>query len=67
MKGLPTLVVVSGAPGTGKTNLGRRLAGDLGVPYLGKDVLKESLSDTLGVKDRDRSRKLGIASIILLY
>ena len=65
--GEPLLVVVSGAPGTGKTTMGRRLAADLRIPYLGKDLIKESLFDSLGTKDREWSAKLGIASIELLF
>ena len=63
----PILIAVSGAPGTGKTTLGRRLAADLRLPYIGKDLIKESLFDSLGSKDREWSAKLGIASIRLLF
>jgi len=62
-----TLVVVSGAPSSGKTTIGKQLATGLGFPFLGKDSLKETLFDTLGSKDRDWSRQLGKASIELLY
>ena len=61
------LVIVSGAPGTGKTTLAMRLASSLRIPYLGKDFIKESLFDSLGVRDREWSMKLGIASIELLF
>ena len=60
---LPALVLISGAPGTGKTTMGRHLATGLRIPYLGKDLIKESLFDSLGTKDREWSVKLGIASI----
>ena len=63
----PILIAVSGAPGTGKTTLGRRLAADLRLPYIAKDLIKESLFDSLGTKDREWSVKLGIASIKLLF
>ena len=63
----PLLIAVSGAPGTGKTTLGRRLAADLQLPYISKDLIKESLFDSLGTKDREWSVKLGIASIKLLF
>ncbi|MDA1096634.1 MAG: hypothetical protein O3B84_05200 [Chloroflexi bacterium] len=63
----PALVVVSGAPGTGKTSIGRFIPQRLEAPFLNKDLIKESLFDSLGVKDREWSRKLGIASIDLLF
>ena len=65
--GNTALIIVSGAPGTGKTTLGLRLAGALGIPYLGKDLIKESLFDSLGTRDREWSMRLGIASIELLF
>lgn len=62
----PALIIVSGAPGTGKTTLGRRIAGSLGIPYVGKDLIKESLFDSLGTQDREWSMRLGVASIELM-
>lgn len=63
----PLLVIVSGPPCTGKTTIGKRLAGDLGLSFVNKDGIKELLFDTLGWSDREWSRKLGIASYALLY
>lgn len=63
----PLLVVISGPSCTGKTTLGKRLAADLGVPFIFKDGIKEILFDTLGWSDRAWSRRLGAASITLLY
>ncbi len=60
------LVVVSGAPGSGKTTLARRLAGELTMPLLSRDALKEILLDTLGADDRAASQCLGVASYALL-
>jgi predicted kinase len=44
----PLVVLVSGAPGSGKTTLGSRLAGDTGSDLLSKDALKERLADREG-------------------
>jgi predicted kinase len=63
----PLLVIIGGAPASGKTTLGRRLAAEFRLPYIGKDDIKETLYDTLGTGDRDWSRRLGSASVSLLY
>lgn len=63
----PLMVLVSGPPASGKSSIARRIAHDLSLPYVGKDDIKERLFDTLGVGDRDWSRKLGAATYELLY
>lgn len=60
-------VVVSGLPGVGKTTLARALAAELGVALLSKDILKESLADTLGFGDQAWSQRLGGAGFELLW
>ncbi|WP_195210218.1 AAA family ATPase [Actinomarinicola tropica] len=60
-------IVVSGAPGSGKTRLARPLAEQLHLPLLSKDVVKETLFDELGVGDRLWSRRMGRASMAVLY
>jgi predicted kinase len=40
---LPTLVVVSGPAGTGKTTLAHRLAGAIGCPAICRDEIKEGM------------------------
>ena len=42
------LIIINGAPCTGKTTLGRKLAKQLCLPFLSKDGIKEVLFDTLG-------------------
>ena len=65
--GLPALIVVNGAPDTGKTTLARRLADRLVLPLVTKDGIKETLFETLGWSDRTWSRRLGGASMEVLY
>jgi len=64
---IPALIVVCGAPASGKTTLARRLATDLHLPLLEKDAIKESLAGSLEAPDRDASRRIGAASFQLLY
>ncbi|MBN1218535.1 MAG: AAA family ATPase [Anaerolineae bacterium] len=61
------LIIITGLPCTGKTMLGRKLAAELGLPFVHKDGIKEILFENLGWKDREWSKKLGWASIDLLY
>src|SRR5579859_4750782 len=68
------VVLVSGAPGAGKTTLAGPLAAGLGFALLGKDRIKETLHDALGAPEPDRpwsgrqwSRWLGGAAMELLW
>lgn len=64
------LVLVSGAPGAGKSTLAGPLAAQLGLPLLSKDVIKETLFDSIGHVDEDpvaSSRRLGGAAMALLW
>ena len=64
---LRLIVLVGGAPGSGKTTLARRLGPALALPIVAKDDLKESLLETLGAPDRAASAALGRAAMHLLY
>ena len=63
------IVLVSGAPGAGKTTVARQLAPVLGLPLLSKDAIKESLWDSLDPPpgDREWSRLVGTAAMGLLW
>ena len=63
----PVALVITGPPASGKTTVGRQLAARLQIPFLGKDLFKETLFDSLGWQDRDWSRRLGGASMALLF
>ncbi len=61
------LIIINGAPCTGKTTLGRKLAKQLCLPFLSKDGIKEVLFDTLGWEDREFRVGLIHASWALLH
>ncbi len=61
------LVLVSGAPATGKTTLATLLAQRLRLPLLAKDELKEVLYDTLGAPDPQASRRLASPAYEILW
>jgi predicted kinase len=60
-------VLVGGWPGSGKTTLARALAPALGLAYLGKDELKESLmAECETPADVPASRRLGEVAVRVL-
>jgi tRNA(Arg) A34 adenosine deaminase TadA/predicted kinase len=63
----PLVLIVTGPPASGKSTLGEQLALRLGLPFLSKDLFKEILFDQLGWSDREWSRRLGGASMALLF
>ncbi len=61
------LVIVGGAPATGKTTLARTLGTSLGLPVITKDDVKEALATPFPTGDRDWSRQLGSAAYGALF
>ena len=64
---LMTLIVVSGAPGTGKSTVAAALAADLRWPLLALDTLKEALADVLGLGGEDWSDRVGDAAAEVVF
>jgi predicted kinase len=67
MPGRHVLVVVCGAPASGKTELSGRLADAFQLPLLAKDQIKDPLLDRLGAVDIVASQVAGHASMDLLF
>jgi predicted kinase len=64
---LPRLVIVSGPSAAGKSSIARALAGELGLPLLAKDDIKEGLFDSLGrPTDEDESIRFDAATFVLV-
>jgi predicted kinase len=62
------LVVVSGAPGAGKTSLAKALAPRLGLTLVTKDDIKEAIWDGVGPPaDLEWSRRIGGAAMEALW
>ncbi len=47
---LPSLVIVAGRPGAGKTTLAKKLARDIHCPLVSRDAIKEGVVNTIGDK-----------------
>src|SRR5688500_17946853 len=63
----PVLVIVSGAPASGKTTLAKRLASELRLVRLCKDELRETIGDVFPPTTHAESKPLGAAAYALCY
>lgn len=63
----PMLILVGGAPASGKSTLAACLARELDLPFIAKDAIKEVLCDVLGAPTPERSEALSAASYALIY
>ena len=62
-----TLIVVSGAPGTGKSTIARAVGAAARFGVLSLDPVKEALADVLGLGDEDWSNRLGDAAAEVVF
>jgi hypothetical protein len=62
-----TLIVVSGAPGTGKSTTAAALGAALRFPVLSLDPIKEALADVLGLGGEDWSNQVGDAAAEVVF
>ncbi len=60
-------LLINGPPASGKTTLARKLVPFLQYPHLSLDVIKEVLFEYLGVGNRAFNRKLGNASLSIIF
>jgi cytidylate kinase len=58
----PTIILITGHPGTGKTTLAEALSDHFAMPLITKDAFKERMFDTLGYSDKAWSLKVSSAS-----
>jgi predicted kinase len=62
-----TLIVLSGAPGTGKSTVAREVGADLRFCVLSLDPIKEALADVLGLGGEDWSDRVGDAAAEVVF
>lgn len=61
------VIVITGAPASGKTTISRYLAKELGIPCIAKDDVKEILFDNLVVEGDNRKQQYGKGSVEVLF
>jgi predicted kinase len=64
---VPTLIIVTGMPSSGKSTVAEPLARELRLALIAKDVIKESLYDSLGADDVGSSGRLGGAAFAVIF
>jgi len=64
---LPTIIIVTGRPASGKSTFAKWLAQELKLPLVSKDEIREVLFDRLGWKDRKWAQELGKASVDMMF
>lgn len=60
-------ILVAGIPAAGKSTMAEILSERLKLPVISKDSIKELLFDNVGFQSREEKRKLGIASMEIMF
>lgn len=60
-------ILVTGIPATGKSTMAEAISGELNLPVISKDAIKELLFDNVGFQSRREKVNLGIASMEIMY
>ena len=66
----PYLIILQGRPATGKTTIGKFIANSLHIPFISRDVYKETMYDAFGDKNQNTvkwSQALGATSFEIVY
>ncbi len=64
---LPHLVLVSGAPGTGKTTLAHTLSQALSFPLLSKDTIRQIMLDAFKIQSWEASKTISVPVFLIYY
>lgn len=64
---MPLLVLVSGAPASGKSTLASRLARSLALPLMPREVIREAISDALDIRSGEQRRATLDATFRVFY
>lgn len=60
-------ILVAGMPASGKSTLALKISGELNIPVLSKDSIKELMFDDIGFHSRDEKVRLGNAAMHIMY
>lgn len=64
---LPLLILVSGAPGTGKTTLAQYLSRALSLPLLSRDTIREIMIDAFNILSWEQSKSISVPAYRIYY
>ena len=64
------IILITGAPATGKTTYGRIISDKFGMPFISKDKIKETIYDAMSenkLLEYEEKRRIGSTSYSVLY